>query len=116
MLLCKLDANVRKSIYFQYVIRKYIAQKKRNHLISLFLSGWQDSNLRPPAPKAGAIPGYATPRNLVSVFYLIKKSLSNSSKILSGWQDSNLRPPAPKAGAIPGYATPRNFHSGILFR
>ena len=25
-------------------------------------SGWQDSNLRPPAPKAGAIPGYATPR------------------------------------------------------
>ena len=27
-----------------------------------FKSGWQDSNLRPPAPKAGAIPGYATPR------------------------------------------------------
>lgn len=27
-----------------------------------FQSGWQDSNLRPPAPKAGAIPGYATPR------------------------------------------------------
>ncbi len=24
-------------------------------LISDFLSGWQDSNLRPPAPKAGAI-------------------------------------------------------------
>jgi hypothetical protein len=28
------------------------------------LSGWQDSNLRPPAPKAGAIPGYATPREI----------------------------------------------------
>ena len=28
------------------------------------LSGWQDSNLRPPAPKAGAIPGYATPRTV----------------------------------------------------
>ncbi len=26
------------------------------------LSGWQDSNLRPHAPKACAIPGYATPR------------------------------------------------------
>ena len=26
------------------------------------LSGWQDSNLRPPHPKCGAIPGYATPR------------------------------------------------------
>ena len=28
----------------------------------LCLSGWQDSNLRPPGPKPGAIPGYATPR------------------------------------------------------
>ena len=26
------------------------------------MSGWQDSNLRPPGPKPGAIPGYATPR------------------------------------------------------
>ena len=26
------------------------------------MSGWQDSNLRPPRPKRGAIPGYATPR------------------------------------------------------
>jgi hypothetical protein len=26
------------------------------------LSGWQDSNLRPPGPKPGAIPGYATSR------------------------------------------------------
>jgi len=25
-------------------------------------SRWQDSNLRPPAPKAGAIPDFATPR------------------------------------------------------
>ena len=30
------------------------------------MSGWQDSNLRPPRPKRGAIPGYATPRNLYS--------------------------------------------------
>ncbi len=30
--------------------------------ISLVKSGWQDSNLRPPRPKRGAIPGYATPR------------------------------------------------------
>ena len=29
--------------------------KKRAPLLVLFLSGWQDSNLRPPAPKAGAI-------------------------------------------------------------
>jgi hypothetical protein len=25
--------------------------------LGFFLSGWQDSNLRPPAPKAGAITG-----------------------------------------------------------
>ena len=28
------------------------------------LSGWQDSNLRPPGPKPGAIPGYATSRTI----------------------------------------------------
>lgn len=28
-------------------------------------SGWQDSNLRPPRPKRGAIPGYATPRSII---------------------------------------------------
>jgi hypothetical protein len=31
------------------------------------MSGWQDLNLRPSAPKADAIPGYATPRILVSL-------------------------------------------------
>jgi hypothetical protein len=28
------------------------------------MSGWRDSNPRPPAPHAGAIPGYATSRKL----------------------------------------------------
>ena len=28
-----------------------------NYVIPEFVSGWQDSNLRPPAPKAGAITG-----------------------------------------------------------
>ena len=32
------------------------------------LSGWQDSNLRPPRPKRGAIPGYATPRKGITFF------------------------------------------------
>ena len=53
--------------------------KKRNPLNEQFrglliqfvlcLSGWQDSNLRPPAPKAGAIPGYATSRTWYLLFY-----------------------------------------------
>ena len=38
---------------------------------SFFRSGWQDSNLRPPAPKAGAIPGYATPRILLAAAKII---------------------------------------------
>jgi hypothetical protein len=71
------------------------------------LSGWQDSNLRPPAPKAGAIPGYATSRTW---YQLLDPFVKVESNFLSGWQDSNLRPPAPKAGAIPGYATSRTWY------
>ena len=30
------------------------------------MSGWQDSNLRPPAPKAGALTGLCyTPKNMI---------------------------------------------------
>ena len=32
-------------------------QKSPSHFCEGLLSGWQDSNLRPPAPKAGAITG-----------------------------------------------------------
>ena len=39
---------------------------KYNNL-AFCVSGWQDSNLRPPHPKCGAIPGYATPRFSLSV-------------------------------------------------
>jgi hypothetical protein len=31
-------------------------------VVFVLLSGREDSNLRPPAPKAGALPGCATPR------------------------------------------------------
>src|SRR5690606_13530541 len=37
-------------------------QKKPDFSRAFLVSGWQDSNLRPPHPKCGAIPGYATPR------------------------------------------------------
>ena len=38
--------------------------KKRDlkQSVFAFLSGRQDSNLRPPGPKPGALPGCATPR------------------------------------------------------
>ena len=56
------------------------------------MSGYQDSNLGPPAPKAGALAGlrYAPITKPLHFFYL------------SGYQDSNLGPPAPKAGALAG--------------
>lgn len=47
------------------------------NLICPVKSGRQDSNLRPPAPKAGAIPGYATPRKS-----LLKSALSALSVAL----------------------------------
>ena len=36
--------------------------KVENNLFFLLWSGRQDSNLRPPVPKTGALPGCATPR------------------------------------------------------
>ena len=36
-----------------------------------FLSGWQDSNLRPPAPKAGAITGLRYTPKILSVLFPI---------------------------------------------
>ena len=35
---------------------------QNNQIKQLVTSGREDSNLRPPAPKAGALPGCATPR------------------------------------------------------
>ena len=40
-----------------------LSYRTRMTITSQIKSGWQDSNLRPPHPKCGAIPGYATPRN-----------------------------------------------------
>lgn len=49
-------------------------------------SGWQDSNLRPPAPQAGTLPGCATPRNFVitkAEYYTLQiaSMASNSCRI-----------------------------------
>lgn len=51
-------------------------------------SGWQDSNLRPPAPKAGAIPGYATPRK--KNFVVLLKSVADFQKDGKGKISLNL--------------------------
>ena len=41
----------------------YINKKAKKSKPLSFLSGRQDSNLRPPVPKTGALPGCATPRS-----------------------------------------------------
>ena len=51
------------------------------------LSGWQDSNLRPPAPKAGAMTGLRyTPNYNEFVLYF------NSLLIVISYADSYMRP------------------------
>ncbi len=51
-----------------------VIKQKSPTIVELILSGWRDSNPRPPAPHAGAIPGYATTRNrkanLKKIFYI----------------------------------------------
>ena len=46
-----------------YKVTDCINTKKGQAVLDL-LSGRQDSNLRPPGPKPGALPGCATPRML----------------------------------------------------
>ena len=47
---------------WQVVIKKPVSQLVKPAF--LFWSGREESNLRPPAPHAGALPGCATSRNL----------------------------------------------------
>src|SRR5690606_39331155 len=53
-----------------------ILPQKKPDYCRAFLSGWQDSNLRPPHPKCGAIPGYATPRKGITFFVWHKDSVN----------------------------------------
>src|SRR5690606_31502712 len=59
---------IRKKIYREHFLSEICPKIEKTTDYQWFLSGWQDSNLRPPHPKCGAIPGYATPR-LVSFRY-----------------------------------------------
>ena len=43
--------------FFYFIIFRYIHKKKKNNFHCSSLSGYQDSNLGPPAPKAGALTG-----------------------------------------------------------
>lgn len=50
----------------QDVLPTFIHKTNKAYTIkiyALFTSGRQDSNLRPPGPKPGALPDCATPRN-----------------------------------------------------
>lgn len=66
----------------------------------------QDSNLRPLAPQANALPGCA----------MLRFSTARETRPLTSWsgrQGSNLRPPVPETGALPDWATPRRIRGGI---
>ena len=55
-----------------------------SHLSLLKWSGWQDLNLRPPGPKPGALPSWATSRN-INVF--LKRS--SQKNLWCGRRDLN---------------------------
>ena len=83
-----------------------LRKKRETQKLHLYLlSGYQDSNLGPPAPKAGALTGLR-----YIPFLLMHNALMHNAQLfairhifmLSGYQDSNLGPPAPKAGALTG--------------
>jgi|TARA_R110000737_G_scaffold349591_2_gene386185 hypothetical protein len=63
---------------------------KKGEDFSSPVSGWQDSNLRPPRPKRGAIPGYATPRTLKVRFAGFFVHLFNQMNRLSECKDTVL--------------------------
>ena len=55
---------------FDRLLRRQVLYPAELCLHYCILSGWQDSNLRPPAPKAGAITELRyTPNNLTSQIY-----------------------------------------------
>ena len=68
-------AELRDLIFFFDKLSKL---KKGDENQFIPLSGWQDSNLRPPAPKAGAITGLRYTPNK----YFVQFNISNSASIM----------------------------------
>jgi hypothetical protein len=61
----ELGKKLKPLTYFASVVvfTVIIAEPQFPFVLWDWISGRLDSNRRPPAPKAGAIPGYATPRD-----------------------------------------------------
>ena len=77
----------------------YITKKEMLIIEYLFLSGRQDSNLRPPGPKPGALPDCATPRFSIAsakvhIFFDTSK-LSDSFYQNNGHKDNFGKPQHP---------------------
>ena len=54
--------NLQYSSHYSRTIKEWANKKRQPQIEIVFMSGRQDSNLRPPGPKPGALPGCATPR------------------------------------------------------
>ncbi len=55
-----------------------LLKQKEHQFLDAFLSGRQDSNLRPPGPKPGALPACATSRAVANVRIVVKKEGANT--------------------------------------
>ena len=60
---------IRKKIYREHFLSEICPKIEKTTDYQWFLSGWQDSNLRPPGPKPGAMTGLRyTPKRYLLFF------------------------------------------------
>src|SRR5713101_2475982 len=62
---CKTEPPAYENSTVQFGMKSGFDKLKKIH--EMFWSGRPDSNRGPPAPKAGALPGCATPRQLLAI-------------------------------------------------
>lgn len=75
----------------------FVLKQKISPFLERFLSGWQDSNLRPPGPKPGAMTGLRyTPRNKSgetgtrTLAAVTRRQISNLLRYHSGTSPKNF--------------------------
>ena len=89
------DRLLRRQMLYPAELRDQ--SKKKDSKNESFLSGWQDSNLRPPAPKAGAMTGLRyTPKRAakLKIFSLQPNSISKCG-------EEGIRTPGTRKGTTP---------------
>ena len=89
------DRLLRRQMLYPAELRDQ--SKKKDSKIESFLSGWQDSNLRPPAPKAGAITGLRyTPKRAAKL-----NNFNSQPNSIIKCGEEGIRTPGTRKGTTP---------------